>query len=50
MSPCEGCKGGLRCYVQSSPCYLMFCGAWPGAGPEYPMQNKKKKGERNEEN
>ena len=30
---CENCENkGLRCYNANSPCYLHFCGEYPGTG------------------
>lgn len=31
---CENCKGGLRCLNMYSPCYLSYCGEYPGTGPK----------------
>ena len=32
MNTCEGCKGGFRCMNPNSPCYLYYCGEYPGTG------------------
>lgn len=31
---CKGCRGGFRCYNSNSPCFLYYCGEYPGTGPE----------------
>ena len=43
---CKNCQGFFRCYNKYSPCYLMYCGEYPGTGREYSeVVNKEDKGE-----
>ena len=37
---CVGCNGGnLRCLNANSPCFMYFCGEYPGTGPR-PKEEK----------
>ena len=34
---CRNCRGGFHCYNEKSPCYLYYCGEYPGTGKFEPV-------------
>lgn len=37
---CNNCKGSLHCFNFNSPCYLNYCGIYPGTGPRKDGEKK----------